>query len=71
MFGFIFAKKEKNSKEKKLLFANIVNTHVRAVIPDFVMPVMLILIIFALDVVKLIYKKKSLNIFLKTINILG
>lgn len=65
MFGFIFAKKE------KILFVNIINTHVRAVIPDFVMPVMLILIIFALDVVKLIYKKKSLNIFLKTINILG
>jgi hypothetical protein len=54
-------KKRKNSKEKKLLFVNIVNTHVRVVIPDFVMPVMQILVILALDVVKQIYKKKRLN----------
>lgn len=66
MFGFISVK-----KEKKLLFVYILNIHVMAVIPDFVMHFMQILVILALDVIKLIYKKKSLNIFLKTINILG
>lgn len=58
MFAWLF-KKKREEKEKKLMFANIVNSHVKLVLQCFVMLVTQILETLAHDVGKQILWKKS------------
>jgi hypothetical protein len=52
-------KRRKKLKENELLFVNIANIHVKDVIQDFVILVILIQEILAQNAVKLIYKIKN------------